>query len=62
MAKSDVTHTKLNEIDDVEPYLPRYNAETEAAIEEGRKLAEEVKEGKRKGFSSVREMLDDIGV
>ncbi|MDR3263280.1 MAG: type II toxin-antitoxin system RelB/DinJ family antitoxin [Clostridiales bacterium] len=41
---------------------PRYNAVTEAAMKEGEFLAREAKEGKIKGFSSVREMLDDIGV
>ena len=40
----------------------RYNAETEAAIEEGKLLAKEVNEGKRKGYSSAQEIFDAVGV
>jgi DNA-damage-inducible protein J len=39
-----------------------YNAETIAAIDEGKRLAKEVNEGKLKGYSSAKEIFDAIGV
>lgn len=41
---------------------PRYNAETEAAIEEGRKIMNELQTGKRKGYSSTKELFNALGV
>ena len=36
---------------------PRYNAETEAAIAEGRQLVRDMKEGKAKGFDNAEDMF-----
>lgn len=40
---------------------PRYNAETEAAIKEGKRLAEDVATGKVKGrFANAAEMFEEL--
>jgi len=41
---------------------PRYNAETEAAIAEGKTIAAEIKAGKRKGYASAKEMFASMGI
>ena len=40
----------------------RYNAETEQAITEGKQIAKELAEGKRKGYSSAQQIFDSAGV
>ena len=38
----------------------RYNAETEAAMEESRQIIEDIKAGKRKPYDNVEDMLRDL--
>ena len=45
-----------------QPKQPRYNPETEAAIQETKDILAEKVEVKAKSYANVKEMIEDLGL